>query len=133
MSKSNHDVHPPALHGHDEHHDDGQPHFSVRGYLIGFLLSVALTAIPFWLVMAKIIPGSTGTSIAILTFAAVQIVVHMVFFLHLDPKSEGGWNVLALIFTMVLVVIALTGTVWVMHHLNDNMMPMASDAMHAMP
>jgi cytochrome o ubiquinol oxidase operon protein cyoD len=109
------------------------PHVSVRGYLIGFVLSVALTAIPFWLVMAKVIPGSTGTAIAILAFAAVQIVVHMVFFLHLDPKSEGGWNMLALIFTVVLVVIALTGTLWVMHHLNENMMPTTSDAMRSMP
>jgi cytochrome o ubiquinol oxidase subunit IV len=127
----------PTRHHHDpeaqDHNDEGMPHFSVRGYLIGFVLSVALTAIPFWLVMAKVIPGSTGTAIAILAFAAVQIVVHMVFFLHLDPKSEGGWNMLALIFTLVLVVIALTGTVWVMHHLNENMKPMPSDAMRSMP
>jgi cytochrome o ubiquinol oxidase operon protein cyoD len=63
----------------------------------------------------------------VLGFAAVQIVVHMVFFLHLDPKSEGGWNMLAFIFTMVLVVIALSGSLWVMHHLNANMMPMPHD------
>jgi len=61
----------------------------------------------------------------ILGFAAVQIVVHMVFFLHMNPRSEGGWNLLALIFTTVLVVIVLSGSLWVMHHLNTNMMPMS--------
>jgi cytochrome o ubiquinol oxidase operon protein cyoD len=59
----------------------------------------------------------------ILGFAAVQIVVHMVYFLHMNAKSEGGWTMLALIFTLVLVVITLSGSLWVMYHLNHNMMP----------
>ncbi len=58
-----------------------------------------------------------------LLFAVVQIVVHMIYFLHLDAKSEGGWNMLALIFTVILVFITLTGSLWVMYHLNVNMMP----------
>jgi cytochrome o ubiquinol oxidase operon protein cyoD len=111
----NHDVH------HD-HHDDGY-HATAGGYAIGFGLSVLLTAIPFWLVMDKAIANSTMMAFVVLAFAVVQIVVHMVFFLHMNPKSEGGWNMLALIFTMVLVVIMLAGSLWVMHHLNTNMMP----------
>ncbi|MDC8785749.1 cytochrome o ubiquinol oxidase subunit IV [Roseateles koreensis] len=107
---------------HDEHHDDGGYHATVRGYVIGFLLSLVLTAIPFWLVMAKVLPpGSTG--LVILAFAAVQIVVHMVYFLHMNAKVEGGWSMLALIFTLVMVVIMLVGSIWVMYHLNANMMP----------
>jgi cytochrome o ubiquinol oxidase operon protein cyoD len=58
-----------------------------------------------------------------MAFAVVQIVVHMVFFLHMNGRSEGGWTMLALIFTIILVVIALTGSLWVMYHLNTNMMP----------
>jgi cytochrome o ubiquinol oxidase operon protein cyoD len=53
----------------------------------------------------------------------VQIVVHMVYFLHMNAKVEGGWNMLALIFTIVLVVITLSGSLWVMYHMNTNMMP----------
>jgi cytochrome o ubiquinol oxidase subunit IV len=56
-------------------------------------------------------------------FAAVQIVVHMVYFLHMSSRAEGGWSMLALLFTAVLVVITLSGSVWVMYHLNTNMMP----------
>ena len=107
-------------------------HFSRRTYLIGFLLSVVLTAIPFWLVMAKVIPSSGATAAVILGFAVVQIVVHMVYFLHMNTKSEGGWNMLALIFTLVIVVITLAGSLWVMHHLNVNMMPMPHE-MRNMP
>ncbi|MGN5484581.1 cytochrome o ubiquinol/quinol oxidase subunit IV, partial [Campylobacter coli] len=65
--------------------------------------------------------------------AAVQIVVHMVFFLHMNSRSEGGWTMLALIFTLVLVVITLSGSLWVMYHLNHNMMPMSVHDMRNMP
>ena len=64
---------------------------------------------------------------------AVQIVVHMIYFLHMNPKSEGGWTMMALIFTLVLVAIALAGSLWVMHHLNANMMPMNPEMMKNMP
>ena len=58
-----------------------------------------------------------------MALAAVQIVVHMIYFLHMNSKSEGGWTILALIFTIMVVVIMLAGSLWVMYHLNHNMMP----------
>ena len=109
-------------HHDDHHHGDDHDHGSFKTYMIGFLLSVVLTAIPFWLVMTGALPAAT-TGLIITAFAVVQIVVHMVFFLHMNHKSEGGWNMLALIFTIVIVVIAVAGSVWVMYHLNVNMMP----------
>ncbi|MGO4410349.1 MULTISPECIES: cytochrome o ubiquinol oxidase subunit IV [unclassified Brevundimonas] len=106
-----------------DHHDtEDHDHGSFKTYMIGFLLSVVLTAIPFWLVMTgALAPMATG--LIITAFAVIQIVVHMIFFLHMNHKSEGGWNMLALIFTLVIVVIAVAGSVWVMYHLNTNMMP----------
>jgi cytochrome o ubiquinol oxidase operon protein cyoD len=56
-------------------------------------------------------------------FAVVQIFVHMIYFLHMDARTEHGWSLMALIFTIVMVVIALAGSLWVMYHLNANMMP----------
>jgi cytochrome o ubiquinol oxidase operon protein cyoD len=81
------------------------------------------------------------TAFVILAFAAVQIVVHMIYFLHMNTRSEGGWSMLALIFTVVLVFIVLTGSIWVMYHLDHNMMPGMAPApagttvqqMHDMP
>ena len=113
---------------HDDHHDDdGIPHVSAREYLTGFVLSLVLTAIPFALVMGKGMQNSTALAVVLLAFAAVQIVVHMVYFLHMNARSEGGWNLLALVFTAVLVIIVLSGSLWVMHHLNTNMMPGAHE------
>ncbi|MFT3929649.1 MAG: cytochrome o ubiquinol oxidase subunit IV [Spongiibacteraceae bacterium] len=125
-----HDHSPIDAHGHDDHHDDGAPHITLKGYVIGFVLSVILTAIPFWLVMNKVIASPSTTAFVILAFAVVQIVVHMIYFLHLDAKSEGGWNMLALIFTAVLLIIMLAGSLWVMYHMNANMMPVHSGMNH---
>ena len=121
-------------HSHDDHaHGDSPVHFSLKGYATGFVLSLILTAIPFWLVMAKVIPNSTITALVVLGFAVVQILVHMVYFLHLDAKSEGGWNLLSTIFTVVVVVIMLAGSLWVMHHMNANMMPMSPHEARGLP
>jgi cytochrome o ubiquinol oxidase operon protein cyoD len=120
------------VHGHGDH-GSGAAHGSFKGYMIGFLLSVVLTAIPFWLVMGKVFHDNQTTTFIVLAFAIVQIVVHMVYFLHLNTSSEGGWNMLALIFTMVLVVITLSGSLWVMYHMNSNMMPMSPTDMRNMP
>lgn len=126
-----------GAHGHDDHghgHDDGPvSHSTFKGYITGFVLAVILTAIPFWLVMGKVFDKPGTTALVILAFAVVQIVVHMVYFLHMDAKSEGGWNMLALIFTLVLVVITLAGSLWVMYHMNTNMMPHSVHDMKNMP
>ena len=119
---------------HDAGHEGTHiPHASLRDYLVGFGLSIVLTAIPFWLVMAKVITSPVVTAAVILGIGAVQIVVHMVYFLHMNTKSEGGWSMLALIFTLMLVVIALSGSLWVMYHLNHNMMPHSVHDMQTMP
>ena len=110
---------------HSRHADagGGAPHGSRRGYLIGFALSVLLTAVPFALVMSGGIVGATVAAAVCMAFAIVQIVVHMIYFLHMNAKSEGGWTMMALIFTVIVVIIALTGSLWVMYHMNANMMP----------
>jgi cytochrome o ubiquinol oxidase operon protein cyoD len=108
--------------GRDAHEGDGY-HATVKGYVIGFVLSVVLTAIPFWLVMGEVLPSPQATALAIVGFAAVQMVVHMVYFLHMNAKVEGGWSLLALVFTAAVVLIMLAGSIWVMFHLNANMMP----------
>jgi len=136
MSAAPHDTHGHGHddHGHGDHHDDGPvSHSTFKGYMTGFVLAVILTAIPFWLVMGKVLDSKSTTALIILGLAVVQIVVHMIYFLHMDTKSEGGWNMLALIFTLVLVVITLAGSLWVMYHMNTNMMPPSMHDMKNMP
>lgn len=130
MSHAAHD-HAQAHHAEADHHEE-HPQGSMKGYVTGFLLAALLTIIPFWLVMADVFDNKTITALAIMAFAAIQIVVHMIFFLHMNPRSEGGWTLLALGFTIIVVVITLSGSLWVMYHLNSNMM-MAPHEMSQMP
>ena len=120
-------VHPHDAHGHghhDAHHEEGA-HGTFGSYMIGFGLSVILTAIPFWLVMSGVLGDPKLTGIVIVAFAAVQVIVHMIYFLHMNTRVEGGWSFMAMALTLVLVVIVLAGSTWVMYHMNNNMMPHA--------
>ena len=106
------------LHAHGDTHGHG----SMKSYLLGFLLSVVLTAIPFWLVMSgPLTPGVTAA--IIIVFAGLQILVHTICFLHVTSQAEGGWTLMAYIFTGILLVITIAGSLWIMYHLNSNMMP----------
>jgi cytochrome o ubiquinol oxidase operon protein cyoD len=122
---------------HHEHHEDLEHHdtlhITVSGYVTGFVLAVILTAIPFWLVMGKVLESTTATTFIILGLAMVQIYVHMVFFLHMTSKAEGGWAWMSLIFTLVLLVITLSGSLWIMYHLKTNTMPLTPEQVRKLP
>jgi cytochrome o ubiquinol oxidase operon protein cyoD len=125
MSDHHHDH---GHHGHDVH----VTHYSAKDYLTGFVLAAILTIIPFWLVMGNVLPPDT-TRWVVLGFAAVQLIVQMIYFLHMNSKAEGGWNMMALILTIVILVIVMAGSIWVMHHMNTNMMPgMGPNSTHDM-
>ena len=115
--------------GHAVPHDGRDPMHehqgSLRDYLTGFVLAAILTVIPFWLVMGNVIANKQLLILIILVLAVVQIFVHIVYFLHLDTRSEAGWNMMAFIFTAVLVIIVLGASIWVMYNENVNMMPMS--------
>jgi len=115
-----------AAHGGNDHHDhsaDDGPHSTLSGYLWGFGLSVVLTAIPFWLVMGQVISERNVAALVLGLFAVAQVIVHMVFFLHMNGKIEGGWTLLSTVFSIIFVAIVVAGTLWVMFHMNTNMMP----------
>ena len=101
--------------------DHGASHGSVKTYMTGFILSIILTGIPFWMVMS----GSASKPVilgAILVTAVIQILVHLVCFLHMNTKSDEGWNMTAFIFTVIIIAILVVGSIWIMWNLNYNMM-----------
>ncbi|CAJ0993130.1 cytochrome o ubiquinol oxidase subunit IV [Pantoea sp. Nvir] len=100
----------------------GTSHGNMKSYIIGFIISVILTIIPFFMVMKK---GSISYGITlsvVLVCAIVQILVHLIYFLHLDSKSEDGWNMVAIVFSAIIILIVVVGSLWIMWNLNYNMM-----------
>ena len=51
-----------------------------------------------------------------------QTGVHVAFFLHITTGSDNLNNVLALAFGGLIVGIVIAGSLWIMYHLNGNMM-----------
>ena len=116
-----HDPHATAE-AHPDDHAPAFPHGSMRDYVTGFVLSVILTAIPFFLVMSGLVGSGRLTAFLVLACAVSQIIVHMIYFLHMNLRSEAGWTMISLVFTIVVLVIAVIGTIWVMYHIDANMM-----------
>ncbi|MCS3470669.1 cytochrome o ubiquinol oxidase subunit IV [Pseudomonas sp. Pseusp122] len=105
---------------HDAHHDDAS-HGSVKSYVIGFVLSIILTAIPFGLVMYPSL-SKAATLWIVLIFAVVQVVVHLVYFLHLDRSAAQRNNVTALAFAALVIVLLVGLSLWIMFSIHTEMM-----------
>ncbi|ALC96132.1 cytochrome o ubiquinol oxidase subunit IV [Candidatus Profftella armatura] len=98
---------------------------TIKDYITGFFLSLILTVIPFIIYFNKNnnFLNLNLIKFIILSCAILQIIIHMIYFLHMNIKSENGWIILSFIFTLILIIIMFFGSIWVMYHLNHNMMP----------
>jgi len=92
------------------------------GYLIGLALAAALTAAAFWALDEHVIYGP-GIVMALIVFGLAQVGVHLVFFLHLTTSPDNTNNALALAFGVLIVSLIFFGSIWVMYHMNQNMIP----------
>ena len=95
----------------------------VTSYALGLAAAVMLTAASFYVAHGPLVwgPGIAG---ALLALAAAQIGIHLVFFLNLSTAPDNTNNVLALAFGILIVALLVGGSVWIMAHLDANMMPM---------
>ena len=105
--------------------DDGEEHIpQYSTYLIGLTLAVLLTAASFWAVHTHLIYGP-GIPVALATLAVAQMGIHLVFFLHLTTAPDNINNALALAFGLLIVGLIVFGSVWIMWHMNYNLMAAA--------
>ncbi|MDI4638220.1 MULTISPECIES: cytochrome o ubiquinol oxidase subunit IV [Halomonadaceae] len=105
----------------DSHASHDHSHGSVKSYVIGLILSIVLTIIPFGAVMA----GSFDTAVTLLiivTTAVAQVLVQLVLFMHMNTKADEGWNFMSFVFTVAILVLVIGGSLWIMKNLHLNMM-----------
>jgi cytochrome o ubiquinol oxidase subunit IV len=95
----------------------------VGGYVTGFALAIGLTIASFWVTGTNLIYGPS-LAVALLVLAVAQMGIHLVFFLHITTDPDNANNVLALAFGVLIVCLVVFGSIWVMIHMNQNMMPM---------
>jgi cytochrome o ubiquinol oxidase operon protein cyoD len=101
-----------------EHHVQG-----VQTYLIGLGFAALLTVMSFFISGTTLVwPPSIPIALSVLAIA--QMGVHLVFFLHITTGPDNVNNVLALAFGVLIVLLVIAGSLWIMAHMNHNMMPM---------
>ncbi|MDU0810872.1 MAG: cytochrome o ubiquinol oxidase subunit IV [Burkholderia sp.] len=94
---------------------------SIGDYLIGFAISSVLTAISFALALyGSLSIGVLSTALSVLAF--IQIIIHLIYFLHMNRSSDRSWNIMALIYILLTGLILIFGTIWIMYNARMNMM-----------
>ncbi len=104
----------------EEGHNVGE---AIRNYLIGLGLAILLTATSFYIATTDLV-WSLSIPVALVVLAIAHMGVHLVFFLHITTGPENTNNVMALFFGVLIVMLVIGGSLWIMAHLNQNMMPM---------
>ena len=99
----------------------GSSHGSSRSYRVGFILSVVLTVIPFAMAMYPLLSRS-GTAWLVIVTGVVQIFIHLKYFLHLDTAAEQRWNLVALVFSAVIILLLVGLSIWIMSSVHHNML-----------
>lgn len=93
-----------------------------KSYVVGFILSLVFTLIPYFLVVSHAISG-TSLLLSILIFAGIQLVIQLVFFLHIGRGPQPNWNVYFLISTLGIILVVVGGSVMIINNLHYNMKP----------
>ncbi len=95
----------------------------VGSYLVGLGLATLLTIVSFFISGTTLV-WTPSIPVALAVLAIAQMGVHLVFFLHITTGPDNVNNVMALAFGVLIVLLLIVGSLWIMMHLNQNMMPM---------
>lgn len=90
-------------------------------YLLGFLLSLLLTLAAYLLAVRTLLSG-WPLDLALTLLALTQGVVQLLFFLNLAHESKPRWNLLVFLFTLMVTLILVFGSIWIMNNLDYNLM-----------
>ncbi|HWE20828.1 MAG TPA: cytochrome o ubiquinol oxidase subunit IV [Hyphomicrobiaceae bacterium] len=96
---------------------------SVVSYTVGLGLAIVATIASFIVAQTNLL-WPPGIPVGLIVLALAQIGVHLVFFLHLGTGADNTNNILALAFGMLIVFLVIGGSIWIITHLNANMMTM---------
>lgn len=97
-------------------------HGTTESYVVGFILSLLFTIIPYLLVTNKV-QGGRILLVTILAVAVLQMIIQVVFFLHLGRERNPRWQLYFFVGTVVGILTVVGGSVFIMAHLHANMNP----------
>lgn len=95
---------------------------SAAPYVTGFVLSLVCTIIPYWMVVNETL-NRTVILTGLAVFAVLQVLIQVIFFLHLGQEKKPRLQLRSFIFMATVVVIVVFGSLWIMNSLDYHMMP----------
>lgn len=98
---------------------------TVKNYTIGFVVSVLLTLAAYWLTVTDEMGRGVVLLLALGVLALSQMIVQLIFFLHLPEEIKPRYKLLSFGAMASILIIVVVGSLWIMHHLNYNMMHMS--------
>ena len=122
-TERNQDQHATDTAPGDEHAGPGEVAQSIINYLVGLALAGLLTFVAFFMVNSHLV-WAPSIPLAIGVLAIAQMGIHLIFFLHITSGPDSTNNVMALAFGVLIVTLVMIGSLWIMSHMNHNMMPM---------
>lgn len=110
-TRGTHGIHEPhGGHGAGETHES---HGSLKSYVIGFVLSLVLTAIPIIVIMNDLMEGAAA-KLLLLGTAILQFVVQLFYFMHLKEEKKPRYNLMVLLLGLFIVLTIVAGSIWIM-------------------
>lgn len=92
---------------------------TLTSYVIGLIFSIILTVEAYLMVVNNILDGAVLIA-TITALAIIQLLIQLVFFLHLGDEPKPRWNLRVLWFAILVVIIVVFGSLWIMTHLSYN-------------
>lgn len=97
--------------------EDYHGHGTYKTYTVGFLTCIALTLIMYFLVVGNFFSGWT-LDFVIIGLSLVQVIVQLLFFLHLGDESKPYWNLITFLFMFMVIIIVVSGSIWIIFDLD---------------
>ncbi len=92
-----------------------------RRYVKGAVLAVVLTVVAFGLVWMKLLSG-VAALVVLGALALIQTVVHLYYFLHLDTSKSHRDDLMLIMFSAVIILMMVSGTIWILYDQHMRMM-----------
>jgi cytochrome o ubiquinol oxidase operon protein cyoD len=98
-----------------------QKHGTITSYTTGFVLSLIFTLIPYYLVQNHNSGTSSVLLLAILGLAVIQLIIQVLYFLHLGRKPQPRWEIYFFIATVGMILVVVGGSLIIVNNLHRNM------------
>ncbi|MDB4354066.1 cytochrome o ubiquinol oxidase subunit IV [Akkermansiaceae bacterium] len=92
----------------------------LRNYVVGFVLSLVLSGAAFWVVLGS--DFSRNLTLCLVGVLGVaQLLVQFRYFLHLNGKRENREDLYLVLFSTLVFIIMVLGTIWILGSLANRM------------